>query len=107
MSISEDMSTNKRLTDDECKTVASVIDSIVINKTYPGEDDQWRFTMLMFELHKKRFNLLYTTMNSFTRYINDPFSEDAIQELNDRINFAQELVYAIYERGDKEYLPDF
>ena len=101
------MNTDNTLTELECKIVAKCIEQIVVNKMYPGEDDLSKFSALMFELHKKRYNLPEISMDDFAHHINDSFSSEAIQELNDRINFAQELIWELNECADKEYLPDF
>ena len=45
-------------------------------------------------------------MDNFISHIRDPFTEEAIQELNDRIDYAHELVWELEENPSKEYLPN-
>ena len=72
---------NHQLTKEERLQVARMIDRIVVNNQYPGEDDLDNFTLLMFELHKKRFNLPGVIMRDFAPYCMKKFSEDAIKEM--------------------------
>ena len=82
------MSKDRKLTDEECIQVAKKIDNIVINKQHADPDDCSRFTMLMFELHQKRYNLVGVAMSKFVEHIEWPFSPDMIEELDSRINFT-------------------
>ena len=63
--------------------------------------------MLMFELHQKRCNLVGVAMSKFVEHIEWPFSPDMIEELDSRINFAQELIYELNAPQHRECLPDF
>ena len=100
------MNRDNILTGNQCKQVAEQIDRVVKNKEFPGEDELSAFTALMFELHKKRANLPGISMDNFISHIRDPFTEEAIQELNDRIDYAHELVWELEENPSKEYLPN-
>ena len=101
------MSKDRKLTDKECIQVAKKIDGIVANKQHAHPQDCSRFTLLMFELHQKRYNLLGVTMAKFVDHIEGPFSPSMIKELDRRIDFAQELVWELNDPQHRVYLPDF
>lgn len=91
--------TDHQLTEEERRRVASVIDGVVLNTQYPGEDDWRKFTLLMYELHQKKFNLPWTNMkDDFAPYCKRPFPENVLDEMQKRIDIVQDLVFGMYER---------
>ena len=95
----------RKLSKNNCKQIADLIDNVVINKQHPSIDDLQRFTKLMFELHNKQFDLSGLSMNDFKNYIRNPFSIDAMLEMDNRIEFASELVDQL-RTNPEEYLKD-
>ncbi len=69
-----------------------------MNIQYPGEDDWCNFTLLMYELHQKRFNLPGITIEDFRPYCKNPYPNNVLKEMDRRIHFAGELVWVLYER---------
>ena len=101
------MTSEQKLTADELKKVASMIDGIILNQQYLDPDgDGANFSMLMFELHNKRFNLPGVTMDDFKPYLQKSFSEEVIDELNQQIGCISGLVYEL-KTNPREYLPEF
>lgn len=104
------MSDNK-LTEEECRKVARVIDGVVRNTRHPSIDDWQRFTLLMYELHQKRFNLPGVNMREdFAPYCERPFPDNVIEEMQVRIESAADLVWILHERkrdGMGDILKDF
>ena len=101
------MSKDRELTDKECIQVAKKINGIVVNKQHAHLQDCSQFTLLMFELHQKRYNLLGVAMAKFVDHIEGPFSPSMIKELDRRIDFARELVWELNDPQHRVYLPDF
>ena len=101
------MTSDQKLTADELKKVASVIDGIILNQQHLDPDgDGDNFSMLMFELHNKRFNLPGVTMDDFKPYLQKSFSKEVIDELNQQIGCISGLVFAS-KTNPREYLPEF
>ncbi len=93
-----DMS-DQQLTKEERRNVASVIDGVMPNIRHLGEDDWRNFTLLMYELHQKKFNLLSVDVkDDFGPYCKSPFPENVIDEMQKRIDCVSELVFGQYEK---------
>lgn len=101
---------DQKLTKEERSQVARMIDRVVTNNRYPGISDLRNFTLLMFEVHEKKFNLPGISINDFALYCTKNFSGDAIKEMQARIDFTSDLVWALHEKQQEnknDYLPDF
>lgn len=96
---SQNMVKDRKLTDKERKEVAKVIDNVVVNNRYPSEDDLCSFTLLMFELYQKKFNLVDLDINSFGEFCAKNFSDSAKCHMQDRIDIVSELVWAMWEKN--------
>ncbi len=100
------MTTDHALTEEEGRKVAKVIDGVMLNDQYPCEDDWGRFTLLMFELHQKKYNLPDVNVErDFVPYCTRRFPKGVIEEMQVRTDCMFDLVYALHEK-QRDYLPD-
>ena len=97
------------LDNEELRRVAAEINSVVVNKQHPSGDDLGYFTMLMVELHIRKHNLPGVRIEDFKTHVdalNPPsrFSEDAMKDLQCRIDYSHEFVSRLMEKGYSDEL---